>query len=416
MSKEENKKNTKEKNKPKATKKINNKKDFNKKENKITKDNMKETKVVDKVEIKEIEKVEETKNTTEKIKKIEEKTKKKMPKSPRSKKESFIEFLTKVDEKRKIIYGFIGGLLLGLLIMMIFMPDRIATLKDGTQPVAKIDGKNITANELYEDMKNFYSVSVLLDKIDTKILTKLYEENDEMLDKVNTEAENYLKSYEEYYGDTEEEFLERNGFSNYQEFIDYLKLAYRRTEYVKDYLKDSLTDKEIEKYYEENVFGDINCEHVLVTVGSGDNSLSDEDAKKLAEEIIKKINDGTTWDEIKKEYKDKVTYENLSYQSWDASLEKSFMDALKDMKDNSFSKQPVKTSYGYHVIHRLDQKKTPSLKKAKETIIENLIAEKQSKDENISYKALIALRKEHKLEFSDTNLKAKYDSYCKKYK
>jgi len=325
MSKEENKKNTKEKNKPKETKKINNKKYFNKKENKITKDNMKETKVVDKVEIKEIEKVEETKNTTEKIKKIEEKTKKKMPKSSRSKKESFIEFLTKVDEKRKIIYGFIGGLLLGLLIMMIFMPDRIATLKDGTQPVAKIDGKNITADELYEDMKNFYSVSVLLDKIDTKILTKLYEENDEMLDKVNTEAENYLKSYEEYYGDTEEEFLERNGFSNYQEFIDYLKLAYRRTEYVKDYLKDSLTDKEIEKYYEENVFGDINCEHVLVTVGSGDNSLSDEDAKKLAEEIIKKINDGTTWDEIKKEYKDKVTYENLSYQSWDASLEKSFM-------------------------------------------------------------------------------------------
>lgn len=402
MSKEENKKNntTKTNNKTKATKQKN---ETNKKENNV---------------IKKEEKVVKKENTTDKIKKIEEKRKKenKMPKTSKSKKDNLINIITKIDEKRKIIYGFIGGLLLGLLIMMIFMPDRIATLKDGTQPVASIDGKNITADQLYEDMKNYYSVSILLDKIDTDILTKLYEENDEMNEKVNSNAEYYLNMYKQYYNYTEEEFLKQNGFASYNDFLTYLKLDYRRSEYVNDYIEKNIKDDEIQKYYDENVYGDINCEHILVTVSEEEDGLSDTDAKALAEEIINKINDGTTWEEIQKEYKDKITYENLGYQSWDASLQESFKNALKEMKNNSYSKEPVKTSYGYHVIYRIDQKEAPKLKETKETIIENLITEKKSKDEKITYKALINLRKEHKLKFNDTVLKEKYDTYCKEYK
>mgnify|MGYP003415195506 CR=1 FL=1 len=41
--------------------------------------------------------------------------------------------------------------------------------------------------------------------------------------------------------------------------------------------------------------------------------------------------------------------------------------------------------------------------------------QKQKDDENILYKALISLREEHKLEFADTNLKEKYNNYCKEY-
>ena len=128
------------------------------------------------------------------------------------------------------------------------------------------------------------------------------------------------------------------------------------------------------------------------------------------------LNDGTSWEDIQKNYKDKITFEDLGYQSWDASLEQSFMDALTDMDDNSYSKDPVKTSYGYHVIYRLDQKKAPKLKEVKEVIIENLITEKKSKDADLLYKALISLREEKNIKFSDTVMKEKYEDYCKKYK
>lgn len=415
MDKEKNKKSTTKstktnsnKNKPKATKtttKVETKKEIK------NKNEVKEEKVITKKEEK----------AKDKIKEIEEKTKKKnkITKAKNNKEDFFTRIAN--DERRKIVYGFLGGLLLGLLIMFIFMPDRIATLKDGTQPIATISGKNITADELYEDMKSQYPINVLLDKIDNIILTKKYKEDDTMKDKVNSNAEYYLNMYKQYYKDItdENELLEKMGFASYDKYLEYLKLDYRKTKYTEEYIKDNLTDDEIQKYYDENVFGDINCQHVLVKVKSDDSSsegLSDDEAKKLAEEIIKKINDGTSWEDIQKEYKDKVTYEDLGYQSWDASLETNFLTAIKDMDENSFSKEPVKTSYGYHVIYKLDQKKAPKLNKIKDTIIEKLISSKKSEDQNITYKALINLRKENKLEFSDTVMKEKYETYCKQYK
>lgn len=414
MDKEKNKKSTTKstktnsnKNKPKATKttsKVETKKEVK------NKNEVKEEKVITKKE-----------ETKDKIKEIEEKTKKKnkITKTKNNKEDFFTRIAN--DERRKIVYGFLGGLLLGLLIMFIFMPDRIATLKDGTQPIATISDKNITADELYEDMKSQYPINVLLDKIDNIILTKKYKEDDTMKDKVNSNAEYYLNMYKQYYTNItdENELLEKMGFASYDKYLEYLKLDYRKTKYTEEYIKDNLTDDEIQKYYDENVFGDINCQHVLVKVKSDDSSaegLSDDKAKKLAEEIIKKINDGTSWEDIQKEYKDKVTYEDLGYQSWDASLETNFLTAIKDMDENSFSKEPVKTSYGYHVIYKLDQKKAPKLNKVKDTIIEKLISSKKSEDQNISYKALINLRKENKLEFSDTVMKEKYETYCKQYK
>lgn len=407
MSKEEKQKSTTKKstngnkNKPKAT---NNKTQVKKSEKKEVK--------VEKKEVKE--------EKTNRIQEIEEKTKKKnkLPKSSNSKTDIFTKIAT--DERRKIVYGFIGGLLLGLLIMVIFMPDRIATLEDGTQPIVSIDGENITADELYEDMKGQYPINILLDKIDNKILTELYEKNDEMTEEVNSNAEYYLNLYKQYYTDIsdESELLETMGFSSYEKYIEYLELDYRKNKYLEQYIEDNLTDKEIQKYYDENVFGDINCQHVLVSIKGDDDEdgLTEDEAKALAEEIINKLNDGTSWEDIQKEYKDQVTYEDLSYQSWDASLETTFLDAIKDMDENSYSKEPVKTSYGYHVIYKLDQKEAPKLEDVKDTIIDDLIEDKKAEDENLLYKALINMRKEHNIEFSDTVMKEKYDTYCKQYK
>ena len=92
------------------------------------------------------------------------------------------------------------------------------------------------------------------------------------------------------------------------------------------------------------------------------------------------------------------------------------MTALKGMEDNSYSKEPVKTSYGYHVIYRLDQKKKPSLEKSKDKVITKISSDKKSKDSNLLYKALISLRNEKNIKFSDTGMKEKYDTYCKQYK
>lgn len=364
-------------------------------------------------------KKEKQKTSKENIKKIEKLAKEKNKKAKtKNKSDKLYNSFLAIDKNRHMLYCFAGGVLITVLIVLIIWPDRIATLKDGSQPVVKVGNETYTADELYESMKSYYSVSLLLDDIDNDLLTELYPEDDEMTEEVESNAEYYLNMYEQYYGYTEEQFLQANGFSSYNAFLEYLKLDYRRSLYLDDYIEENLTDEEIQDYYDENVFGDINTQHVLVEVSSSDDDgkLSDEDAKALAEEIITKLNDGTSWETIQEEYKDKITYEDLSYQSWDASLEESFMTALKDMEDNSYSTEPVKTSYGYHVIYRIDQKEQPSLKETKEAIIENLATEKKSEDSNLLYKALISLREEKNIDFQDTVMKEKYEDYCDQYK
>ena len=360
-------------------------------------------------------KVKETKNKKEKnIKKEEVKVapKKKVNKDT-DKVFKFYEFF---DKYHLAIYGALGGILVTVLVVVLIWPDRIATLKDGTQPVATIDGMTLTADELYEDMKEIYSVSSLLDKLDTKILTDKYPDTDEMDDEVTSQAENYYKAYEQYYKMSKEDFLKQNGFNTEKKFLEYLKLNNRRTKYVKEYTENEVTDKEIDKYYEDKVYGDINTKHMLVKV---DSSASDDDKKEaenLAKEIISKLDEGKTFDEVKEEYKDKITYEELGYKSYNAALEEAYKNEMKNLKDGEYSKEPVKTSYGYHIVYRIDQKEKPALEDIKDQIKEEIADEKISNDKNLYYVVLDKMRENANLKFEDTVLKDKYDNYMSQYK
>ena len=361
---------------------------------------VKEEKVVKEVPKKESKK--ESKKDTKKVNKVND--------------DKVFKILEFFDKYRLAIYGAVGGILVTVLVVVIIWPDRIATLKDGTQPVAEIDGYTVTANDLYEDMKDVYSISSLLDKIDNKILEEKYPETDEMNDELKQQAESYYSAYKQYYKMDKETFLSNNGFGSEKAFLEYLRLQYRRNKYAEDYIKTLISDKEVEKYYEDKVYGDINTKHILVKV---DSSASDEDKKKaedLAKEIISKLNNGKSFDDVKEEYKDQITYEELGYKSYNANLESAYMEAMQKLENNSYSKEPVKTSYGYHVIYRIDQKEKPALEDVKEEIIDSLVSEKKSEDKNISYVALDKMREESGLKFSDTVLEKKYNTYMSQYK
>ena len=361
---------------------------------------VKEEKVVKEVPKKESKK--ESKKDTKKVNKVND--------------DKVFKMLEFFDKYRLAIYGAVGGILITVLVVVIIWPDRIATLKDGTQPVAEIDGYTVTANDLYEDMKDVYSISSLLDKIDNKILEEKYPETDEMNDELKQQAESYYSAYEQYYKMDKETFLSNNGFGSEKAFLEYLRLQYRRNKYAEDYIKTLISDKEVEKYYEDKVYGDINTKHILVKV---DSSASDEDKKKaedLAKEIISKLNNGKSFDDVKEEYKDQITYEELGYKSYNAALEEAYKNEMKNLKDGEYSKEPVKTSYGYHIVYRIDQKEKPALEDIKDQIKEEIADEKISNDKNLYYVALDIMRENANLKFEDTVLKDKYDNYMSQYK
>ena len=338
------------------------------------------------------------------------------------KKDTDIKHLTyDNDTNRKICYAFLIGVIITIIVVIIIWPKRIATLKDGTQPILTVNNTTYTADDLYNDMKDTYSINILINSLDKMILDKKYKEDNEMNDSVKKTAEYYYSMYEQYQNITKEQFLENNGFKSEKEFLEYLKLDYRRNLYYDEYVESLISDKDIEKYYKDEVFGDVNSKHILVSVSKDDTSenekeLSDEDAKKLANEIIDKLNKGTSWDDVINEYKDKITNEDLGYRAFNASLDTAYIKEMKNLKVNTYSKTPILSSYGYHIVYKIDQKDKPELKNVKEDIITILAEEKKNNDNNLYQKALINLRKEAKLEFKDTDLGEKYNKYISAYK
>lgn len=357
-------------------------------------------------------------------KEIHEEVKKEEVKAPKVKKENNFgkkatEALNKIDDHRTGIILFVVGFLVAtLLFRCILWPDRIATLKDGTQPVATLDGKNITADDLYTSMKNYYSVKVFLNDVDKLILNEKYPDTDEMKKEIQSTADYYYQVYEQSHGYTKDKFLSEYGFASEADFLESLSLDYRRNKYYEEYAKSLVTDKEIEKYYENDVFGDVDSKHILVSIkkDSDTDGLTDSEAKALAEEIIGKLNNGTSWDDIITEYGDKITHEELGYQAFNASLESAYLKECKDLAVGSYSKTPVLTSYGYHIVYKIAQKDKPELNNIKDDVIEVLAKEKKNNDTNLYYKALINLREEAKLEFTDTKLKDEYNDYINSYK
>ena len=314
----------------------------------------------------------------------------------------------KIVNKNNIVILTIG-VILGVIITIPFFPKRIAKLKDGTEAVAIINDKNITADDLYNSMKNEYSLVSLLNLIDKTVLEDLYTLTDSMNTEIDETLEYYFDLYKSYYGYTEEEFLTNNGFSSKDDFREYLVLDYLRNLYYQEYAEEQVTTSKINSYYKNSVFGKINTNFIAV-------ATSADNATDLIEKIITKLNEGSTYEEITEEYKDKITYKELGYQGFNSDLDSEYMTALKKLKDNQYTKEYVTTDYGYTIIFRLDTEEKDTLDNVKDDILKYLAEEYKENDENLYYKALINLRKKYNLEFNDTDLKNKYQQYCKEYK
>ena len=83
------------------------------------------------------------------MKKIKETEVKVSKKKELTKTEKTIEFL---DKNRKFIYGAVGGILVTALAATIMWPDRIATLKDGSQIFMRNDMNKSSMGVLYDNL------------------------------------------------------------------------------------------------------------------------------------------------------------------------------------------------------------------------------------------------------------------------
>lgn len=305
--------------------------------------------------------------------------------------------------------------ILSVLILTVTGCGKKAELDDNKTAVS-LKGIKITATDYYNEIKTS-NISKLVDMIDHQLFDEKYksddEENQAVKEQINQLKESYsdettfLSVIQQYFGVNSEDELE-----------DMLRLEYKRNKAVEEFVANNLTDKEIEDYYDKNIIGDIKASHILITpdvdsdATDEEKEKAEEKAKKKAEKIIKKLDEGEDFAELAKEYSDdEATAKNggdLDYFNTD-DMDENFIEAVKDLENNEYTKEPVKTQYGYHIILKVDQKEKPELDDVKDTIKETLANNKLNNDSTLHYETLIDIREENNIKWNDDELEKQYN-------
>ena len=255
---------------------------------------------------------------------------------------------------------------------------KVPKLSNGKEAVVSFEDTkiSISADDLYNEIKEKYALSSLIDMIDNSILLKEYPKSDSDAKKY---ADEQLESIKKYYVDDDGKYDEKSllsalsqyyGISSLDGFKEMLKLTYYRNKAVDDYAKNSITDKQVQKYYDEEYVGDISCKHILIAPKTTD-SMSDAEKKKAeeaalktAKEVIKKLNDGAKFDDLAKEYSDDDSNKDkggdLGYFN-KGDMVTEFETAAYALKLNKYTTTPVKTKFGYHIILKTGAKEKEAL-------------------------------------------------------
>ena len=304
---------------------------------------------------------------------------------------------------------------------------KIPTLKNGEQAVVSFSDGGISADELYEEIKNTYGLEALVTMSDTYVLEKEFKDY-----KANAseQAKSTIESLTESYGGKDQLLSAIRSNTNYTSIEAYenvVYLSYMREHAALEYAKENLTDKEIKKYYEDNIYGDVSVNHILITVDvkAKDQDKAKKDAKDKANEVIKKLNEAkenkkdvlATFKELAKEYsEDDATKEKggeLGYINYNTlgNAYNELVTAALDLKDNSYSPKVITTELGYHIIYRNDQKEKASLEKVKSSIKDTLANQKLQTEASLPVDALQYYRKKNKMEIHDSELQKQYGNY-----
>ena len=322
-------------------------------------------------------------------------------------------------ERREVVVACIIIAILALIIVLLALCKRIPKTKNGEEVLASVDGLTITSDKLYQDLKNQYGSTNVINMIDEYIandyVKKLTKDDEKYVDQVV----DYYKQYAEYYGASFEDFLSQyvgiQGVTNEKEFRAYVTKDYKKTLAVKKYVASTIKEEELKKEYNENYKEKMTVRHILIEVND---DTSEEDAKKKAEDLINQLNEvKDDADALEKKFKDlaydnsddKGTYEDggLFKDFSKSGVDEAFYNAAKDLKKGEYTSEPVKSQYGYHVILKVSSK-TNKYKDVKETIKKDLAEKKLNEDSTLQVKSWDKLRKKYKLKINDTDVEKAY--------
>ena len=152
---------------------------------------------------------------------------------------------------------------------------KIPQLQDGKQVIVEINGKQFTAEEFFDELKEISGTGVLVNLVNNYIAEQ--ELSDEMKEDAKSQAQSQYDSLYAYYSSDWDNFLRYYGYTSGDAFLAYLQESYMQSATIEQYVRnDVITDEEIQTYYDENIYGEITVRHILISPDVDDDATDEE--------------------------------------------------------------------------------------------------------------------------------------------
>lgn len=310
-------------------------------------------------------------------------------------------------------------ILLGVTIWLA-LSKQVPKTKNGEEVLASIKGYEITADDLYTQLKEENGTSTLISLVDAYIAekeVKLSKEDKEYIDNV---VDYYKQMADQYYGMDFDEFLTQfiklPGVTTEDEFRIYVEKDYKKSLALIKYVGEQIDEDDLKQYYEDNYSETMTVKHILIGIND---EYTEEEALKEAEEIIEELNKvkddedklNETFKDLAYNHSSDSTYatEGLIEDFAKKDVVSEFWDASYELEDGEFTAEPVKSEYGYHIILKVGSNSQKKYKDVKDEIIKAMAEQKLSEDATLQITAWDELRKKYKLKINDSDIKKEYN-------
>ena len=301
-----------------------------------------------------------------------------------------------------------------LCLLVLVAGCKSVKLDNGENAIITFKEGGLSAQDLYSELKKQYGGSAITSLIDSYLLNKLYETNAEENRYVDQAIKTLKESAKASNVDLDTYISAYYGMSSIDVLKDYLRLNYKRNLWVADYAKEQVTDRQISDYYEGYIYGDVEASQILITIDAASDATDEvkKEAEKAALEkansIIKELKDGKDFAELAKKYsKDQTTASNGGslgkVNTGDVADE--VLEALRKLKDGSYTTTAVKSSYGYHILYRVGMDEKPELTDSLKDEIRATVGKEIQQESGFSAKALL----KNEMKFVDTDLESQYN-------
>ena len=322
-------------------------------------------------------------------------------------------------------------LILGVCSLLLCGCGKIPTLSNGDEAVVTFkDGDMISANDFYEEIKNSFGLDTLLNMIDKYIFESEFPDEMENGEAYAKAAIDQLRTNYE----TEEELLQALQYYGYQTveaYQNFVYISYMQNVAIEAYVKNNITEEELQDYYDNDVYPDMTISHILITPDVTDD-MSDEEkeeaentAKEEIENIIDELNEAkdngedieTTFAKLAKEYsEDDDTKDDggnlgeINIGSLDSNYDE-LIKAANSLKDGEYSTEVITTELGYHVILKTKTGEKASYDDSVDTMKDAITEDKLNSDQSLMVDAIRYYRDLYELDIVDSELDNQYSIY-----